>query len=122
MLTQIKNQMEVLSGELWFPLGAAARPTCQLHGAGAVGRRPPRVPVLADLLNPAGVEALVRPAHVGNPQPVHLPLRLLNQAELRLGEAAGVVAVQLQPLDAQLCDEELGGLHGDGRGGWRRRR
>lgn len=90
------------------------RPTCQLHGAGAVRRCPPRVSVFADLLNPAGVEALVHPAHIENPQPVHLPLRLLNQAKLWLVEAPGVVPVQLQLLDAQLCDEELGGLDGDG--------
>lgn len=97
------------------------RPTCQLHGAGAVGGCPPRVSVFADLLHPAGVEALVHPAGVENPQAEHLPLRLLNQAKLWLGEAPGVVPVQLQLLDAQLCDEELGGLDGDGRGGRRRR-
>lgn len=74
-----------------------------------------------NLLNPAGVEALVHPAHVENPQPVHLPLRLLNQAKLWLGEPPGVVSIQLQFLDAQLCDEKLGGLERDGRGGWRGR-
>lgn len=66
--------------------------------------------VFANLLNPAGVEALVLPAHVENPQPVHLPLRLLNQAKLWLGEPPGVVPIQLQFFDAQLCDEQLGGL------------
>lgn len=75
--------------------------------------------MFADLLNPAGVEALVHPAHVENPQPVHLPFRLLNQAKLWLGEPPGVVPIQLQFLDAQLCDEKLGGLERDGRGGGR---
>lgn len=75
--------------------------------------------MLANLLNPAGVEALVHPAHVENPQPVHLPLHLLKQAKFRLREPPGVVPVQLQFLDAELCDEELGRLGRCGRGGLR---
>lgn len=66
--------------------------------------------MLANLLNSAAVEALVHPGHVENPQPIRLPLRLLEQAKFRLGEPPGVVPIQLQFLDAQLGDEKLGGL------------
>lgn len=96
---------------------ASVGPTCELHGAAAVRRRSPRIPVLANLLNSAAVEALVHPGHVENPQPIRFPLRLLEQAKFRLGEPPGVVPIQLQFLDAQLCDEKLGGLLSSGRGG-----
>lgn len=86
------------------------RPTCELRGAAAVGRRPPCVPEFTDLLHPAAVEALVCGHHIADAQPEHLSLPLLIQPELQLGEATGVVPVQLQLLDARLGDEELGGL------------
>lgn len=80
------------------------RPTCELCGAAAIGRRPPCVSESPDLLHPAAVEALVCEHHVADAQPEHFPLRLLIQPELQLGEAAGVVPVQLQLLDARLGD------------------
>ncbi|KAF3842134.1 hypothetical protein F7725_024085 [Dissostichus mawsoni] len=51
----------------------------KLCGAGAIRRCPPCVSVLANLLNSAGVETLVRPGHIENLQPVHLSLRFLKQ-------------------------------------------
>lgn len=92
------------------------RPTSELRGAAAIGRRPPCVPESADLLHPAAVEALVCEHHVADAQPEHFSLRLLIQPELQLGEAAGVVPVQLQLLDARLGDEELVGRQPRGRG------
>lgn len=86
------------------------RPTCELSGAGAIGRRSPRVLVSTNLLHPTGVETLVCPHRIKNPQPEHLSLRFLIQAKLWLRKSPGVVAVQLQFFDAPLHDKELGGL------------
>lgn len=100
------------------------RPTCEPSGAGAIGRCSPCVLVSTNLLNPTSVETLVCPRHIKNPQPEHLSLRFLIQAKLWLRKSPGVVAVQLQFLDAPLHDKELGGLKrrrwGGDRGGRRR--
>lgn len=87
------SEIDMRSKTHWSP--ASVRPTCELRGAAAVGRRPPCVPEFTDLLHPAAVEALVCGHHVADAQPEHLSLPLLIQPELQLGEATGVVPVQL---------------------------
>lgn len=85
-------------------------PTCQLCGAGAIGRCSPCGSVFANLLNSAGVETLVWPCHAVNPQAEHLSFCFLIETKLWLGETAGVVPIQLQFLYAHLGDKKLGGL------------
>lgn len=93
--------------------------TCQLCGAGTIGRCSPCVPVFVNLLNSTAVETLVRSCHAEYPQPVHLSFRFLKQTKLWLGEAAGVVPIQLHFLHAHLRNQKLGGLECRRRGGWR---
>lgn len=92
---------------------------CQLCGAGTIGRCSPCVSVFANLLNSTGVETLVHPCYIENPQPVNLPLGFLMQTKLWLGEATGVVPIQLHFLYAHLHNEKLGWLEHGRRGGWR---
>lgn len=89
---------------------ALARPTCQLRGAGPIGRYSPCISVFANLLNSTGVETLVHSCHIENPQPVQLSLSFLIQTELRLGKTAGVVPKQLHFLYAHLGNKKLSRL------------
>lgn len=75
--------------------------------------------MFANLLNSTGVETLVHPCHIENPQPVHLSLRFLIQTKLWLGKATGVVPIQLHFLDAHLRNKKLSRLKCRRRGGWR---